>query len=150
MPGGMWYGTNLVSKNLCLANRKKLVNPHAFYFGETGSGKTTACKLEMMQVYLKTDDDIIVIDPKNDYEDVCAWLRGGYVNVSANSPSHYNPLEYFNDGSRSNIADEKAELVNSLVETCKREPLSAKESSIVNKALKYIYNEAALTGICRP
>lgn len=146
MPGGMWYGTNLVSKNLCLANRKKLVNPHAFYFGETGSGKTTACQLEMMQVYLKTDDDIIVIDPKNDYEDVCAWLRGGYVNVSANSPSHYNPLEYFNDGSRSNIADEKAELVNSLVETCKREPLSAKESSIVNKALKYIYNEAALTG----
>lgn len=68
------------------------------------------------------------------------------MNVSANSPSHYNPLEYFNDGSRSNIADEKAELVNSLVETCKREPLSAKESSIVNKALKYIYNEAALTG----
>lgn len=147
VPGGMWYGSNLVSKNLCLANRKKLVNPHAFYFGETGSGKTTACKLELMQVFLDTKDDIIVIDPKNDYEDVCDWLKGGYVNVSTNSESHYNPLEFLDDGTRSNIADEKAELVNSIVETCKKEPLTAKESSIVNKALKFVYNNAALTGV---
>lgn len=147
MAGGMWYGTNLVSKNLNIADRKKLVNPHAFYFGETGSGKTTACKLELMQVFLNTNDDIIVIDPKNDYEDVCSWLRGGYVNISTSSPSRYNPLEYFDDGTRTNIADEKAELVNSIVETCKKEPLTSKESAIVNKALKFVYNNAALTGV---
>ena len=64
-PHGIWYGSNVVSKNLVMANRKKLVNPHGFVFGVTGSGKTTTCQIEMSQVFLNTNDDIIVIDPKN-------------------------------------------------------------------------------------
>lgn len=145
VPGGNWYGNNMVSKNLCMADRKRLVNPHGFYFGVTGAGKTTACMLEMMQIYLNTEDDIIVLDPKNDYVKITDLLKGSYINVSTTSASRYNPLDYFDNGTRGDIADDKAELVLSICETCKREPLTAKERSITNRALKYIYNEAKLT-----
>jgi type IV secretory pathway VirB4 component len=146
-PGGMWYGRNIVSKNICTADRKRLMNPHAFFFGETGSGKTTACKLELMQVFLNTNDDIIVIDPKNDYEDICDWLQGAYTNISTTSPDRYNPLEFYNNGKRVDIAAEKASLVLSIVETIKREPLTAKEASIVNTALRLVYNNANLLNV---
>jgi type IV secretory pathway VirB4 component len=149
VPGGWWYGKNLVSKNLCTTNRKKLVNPHGFVFGETGSGKTTACKLELIQTFLKTDDDIIIIDPKNDYVDVTGWLNGVYTNISTTSPDRFNPLEYYDNGKRSltDIAAEKASLVLSIVETMKKEKLTAKESSIVIKALGFAYNDSTLTGV---
>jgi type IV secretory pathway VirB4 component len=142
--GGMWYGRNLVSKNIVTANRKRLVNPHGFFFGETGSGKTTLCKLELQQVFVDTDDDIIIIDPKNDYVDVCNRLNGVYTNISTTSHDRYNPLEYYDNGRRSDIAAEKSSLVLSIVETIKKEPLTAKESSIINTALRYIYNNATL------
>ena len=143
-PGGIWYGSNLVSKNLCTANRKKLMNPHAMFFGATGSGKTTTCKLEMSQVFLDTEDDIILIDPKQDYKDLCGKLKGSYVEISTTSKSRYNPLEYYDNGSRGEIVAEKTELVLSIVETCKKLPLSAQERSLVIRALRHVYNDAAL------
>lgn len=145
-PGGNWYGNNMVSKNLCMVDRKRLLNPHGFYFGVTGSGKTTACELEVMQIFLNTDDDIIIVDPKNDYTDVCGLLSGSYLNVSTTTDTRFNPLEFFDaTGTRGDIADDKAELVLSVCETCKCEPLTAKERSIVNRALKHIYSNAYLT-----
>ena len=56
-PGGNVYGNNQVTKQLIMINRKKLTNPHAFFFGVTGSGKTTLASLEMMQSYIRTQDD---------------------------------------------------------------------------------------------
>lgn len=145
IPGGNWYGTNPVSKNLCMGNRKRLLNPHGWIFGVTGSGKTTAGKLEIMQTFLQTADDVIVLDPKNDYEDLCYKLHGTYMDVSPTSSVRYNSLEYQGTAVR-NIADEKAELILAIVETCKREPLTAKERTLVNRALKYAYTESELKG----
>lgn len=146
VPGGIWYGSNIVSKNLAVADRKKLVNPHGFIFGVTGSGKTTAGMEEMMQVLLNSEDDVIVVDPKNDYQTLAAYMGGAYFDISANSGYYHNPLEYYDTGTRGNIADDKAELVLSICETCKREPLTAAESSIINRALKHAYNDAELKG----
>lgn len=143
---GIWYGSNLVSKNLCTANRKRLVNPHAMFFGVTGSGKTTACKLEMSQVFLNTDDDIILLDPKQDYKDLCEKFGGAYIDISATSPSRYNPMEYYNNGNRGDIVAEKTELVLAICETCKKQSLTAQERSLVIRALRCVYNQADLQG----
>lgn len=146
MPGGFWYGSNTVSKELITVNRKKLLNPHGFIFGVTGSGKTSAGKLEIMQALLKTWDDIIIIDPKNDYADLVSEFGGAYIDISASSNTTFNPLDYYNDGNRINIADEKAELVLSICETSKRAPLTAKESSIINRALKTAFSPVVEQG----
>ena len=38
--GGIYYGVNAVSKNLLICNRKRLLNPHGFILGVSGSGKS--------------------------------------------------------------------------------------------------------------
>ena len=146
MPGGFWYGVNDVSRSVAIGNRKKLLNSNGFIFGTSGSGKTVFGSLEMMQAFLNTDDDIIVVDPKNDYKDICKILHGSYLDISTSSPCRFNPLEFYDDGTKKYemVADEKSELVLSLVERCKREELSGVEASLVNTALKYAYNQAYL------
>lgn len=146
MPGGIWYGVNDVSRGIAIGNRKKLINSNGFIFGVSGSGKTVFGSLEMMQVFLNTDDDLIVVDPKNDYKDICKILGGSYLDISSSTPCRFNPLEFYDDGTKKyeNIADDKSELVLSLVERCKREELNGVEAALVNQALKYAYNEAWL------
>lgn len=148
--GGNWYGHNCVSKNLCMTNRKQQINAHGFVFGVTGSGKTTAAKIEILENFLNTNDDIIIVDPKGDYKDICNLLKGSYVDISTVSETRYNPLEYYEtqdkNKKRASIADEKSELLLSIVETCKRTALTAQERSIVNRATKFAYNEASITG----
>ena len=46
-----------------MGNRKKLINGNGFVFGVPGSGKSFFSKMEMGCVFLKGEDDVIVIDP---------------------------------------------------------------------------------------
>lgn len=43
-PGGIYYGQNAVSKNLLVADRKKLMNGNSFRLGVSGSGKSFSAK----------------------------------------------------------------------------------------------------------
>ena len=67
---GNYYGINQISKNVNIGNRKKLINGNGFVFGVPGSGKSFFCKMEMGSVFLSGDDEIIVIDPMNEYFDI--------------------------------------------------------------------------------
>ena len=87
-PSGLCYGMNRISKNLCVADRKKLTNGNAMVFGVPGSGKSFFCKSEMLGVFLKTDDDILVIDPTLEYFDIARNLGGECLN-----PVSYTHLE---------------------------------------------------------
>ena len=40
-PGGIYYGQNAVSKNMLVADRRKLLNGNSFRLGVSGSGKST-------------------------------------------------------------------------------------------------------------
>lgn len=143
-PNGIWYGSNLVSKNLIMANRKKLLNPHGFVFGVTGAGKTTVCEIEMSQVFLNTNDDIIVIDPKNDYEDLARCYNGAYINISPQLANRYNPYEFQGSIDGRNIVADKTDITLAIAETCKREPLTPKETNTLDRALKFAFTEAEL------
>lgn len=140
-PGGNVYGNNQVTKQLIMINRKKLTNPHAFFFGVTGSGKTTLASLEMLQSYIRTQDDFIVISPKNDYANMADLLGGTFVDVSSSSDVRFNGFSYFDNGRRINIADEKLGLALAICETCKKSDLTPKERSTINRALKSIYSK---------
>ena len=70
--GGVYYGQNVISKNLIIANRKELLNGNGFVLGVSGSGKSFMAKQEIVGLALDADDksenripdDIIVIDPE--------------------------------------------------------------------------------------
>ncbi len=43
-PGGLSYGINAISRNLLICDRKRLISPHGFYLGVSGSGKSMGMK----------------------------------------------------------------------------------------------------------
>ena len=90
--GGVYYGINQVSKNINIGNRKKLINGNGFVFGVPGSGKSFFCKAAMGQVFLSTDDEIIIIDPQNEYFDIAATYGGTVINMSTYTDNYVNPL----------------------------------------------------------
>ena len=79
---GNYYGINQISKNVNIGNRKKPINGNGFVFGVPGSGKSFFCKMEMGSVFLSGDDEIIVIDPMNEYFDIADTYGGTVVNMS--------------------------------------------------------------------
>lgn len=50
-----------------MANRKTLKNPNGLFLGTPGSGKSFSAKREIVNVFLLTEDDIIIADPENEY-----------------------------------------------------------------------------------
>lgn len=90
---GQYYGMNSLSNNVITVNRKKLVNPNGLVFGMPGFGKTFLVKREILDVFLKTTDDRMIIDPEGEYKWLVRLLGGQVIKISLNSPIHINPME---------------------------------------------------------
>lgn len=145
---GLFYGHNQVTNELIRIDRKKYLNPHAWIFGVTGAGKTATAMLMMLEAFLNTEDDILVIDPKNDYIPFAEKVHGTFFDVSPESGLLFNP---FSCESKAE-ADKKSELLLALTSTCKGAPLDAREQAVLEKARKLVYNrmppdEVTLTDI---
>ncbi len=90
---GQYYGMNSLSNNVITVNRKKLVNPNGLVFGMPGFGKTFLVKREILDVFLKTTDDRMIIDPEGEYKWLVRLLGGQVIKISLNSSIHINPME---------------------------------------------------------
>ena len=140
--GGVYYGQNVISKNLIIANRKELLNGNGFVLGVSGSGKSFTAKREMVNLALSTDDDIIVIDPESEYRPLIEGLGGEVVNISAASPNHINAMDMeqgYGDGENPVVL--KSEFLLSLCEQLMGDRmLSAKEKSIIDRCTASVYH----------
>jgi len=140
---GMYYGLNALSNNMILFNRLMLKNPNGFILGSPGSGKSFSAKREMLNVFLATDDDIIIIDPESEYGNLVAALSGETINVSPASNNFINPLDM-----SKNYSDDESPLVmksDFILSFCEclvgKQGLSAKEKAIVDRCLTMTYGE---------
>lgn len=62
---GIYYGQNSISKNMIVADRKRLLNGNSFILGVSGSGKSFTAKQEITSIMLReTNADILIIDPE--------------------------------------------------------------------------------------
>lgn len=93
-PGGQMYGINKTTRNFIIGDRKKLPNPHGIIIGFSGTGKSMLIKLtELSQTLLSTDDDIILLDPQNEFEGICREYHGAYIDLTPKSGMYLNGFE---------------------------------------------------------
>lgn len=142
-PGGIYYGQNAVSKNMLVADRRKLLNGNSFRLGVSGSGKSFSAKEEIVDLALSTEDDILILDPESEFGSLVEALQGEVIQISATSNTHLNALDmdsaYGND---KNPLIEKSEFILSLFEQLVGAGnLSAKEKSILDRCTADVYRD---------
>ena len=143
--GGVYYGQNVISKNLIVADRRQLLNGNGFVLGVSGSGKSMAAKQEVSALALSTDHDIIIVDPEREYGELVRALGGEVITISASDPNgcHINALdlsEGYGDGKEPLVM--KSEFIMSLYEQLMgSDKIEPQEKSIIDRSVGNIYRE---------
>lgn len=145
--GGIYYGQNVISKNMIIANRKLLLNGNSFILGVSGSGKSFTAKREIVNQVLASDDDIILIDPEREYSSLVKALGGEIIHIAATSQNHINAMDMSKDyGDGANPVILKSEFVLSLCEQLiGGQNLGAKQKSLIDRCTASVYRKYLLS-----
>jgi hypothetical protein len=140
----LYYGLNPLSSNLIMADRKRLKNPNGLFLGTPGSGKSFSAKREIVNVFLMSDDDIIIADPEAEYLPLVERLGGQVVKLSPVSAQYLNPMD-IND-SYSDEEDPltlKSDFILSLCELIVggKEGLAPVEKTIIDRCTRLVYRD---------
>lgn len=139
---GIYYGENVISKNMIVADRKELLNGNSFIMGVSGSGKSFTAKNEIVSIALRDPNaDIIIIDPEREYPKLVEALGGEDIHISATSKNHINAMDMnaeYGDGANPVIL--KSEFILSLCEHLMGgNSLGPKEKSIIDRCTAKVY-----------
>ncbi len=139
---GVYYGQNVISKNMIIADRKQLLNGNSFILGVSGSGKSFTAKEEIVSTILRDSNaDIIVIDPEREYSPLIKALGGEIIHISATSDNHINAMDMNSEyGDGANPVILKSEFILSLCEQLiGSNNLGAKQKSIIDRCTASVY-----------
>ena len=89
---GILYGINRHNDSLVIFDRFDLPNANATVFATSGAGKSFAVKLEILRAMM-FGADIFVIDPENEYVDLCKTVGGTFIPLSLQSSYRINPFD---------------------------------------------------------
>lgn len=117
---------------------------HGKIFITGNSGKSFAAKREMANVFLNTDDDILIIDPEREYSPLVKAFGGSIVRIAPGSKYHLNPLDM-----DKNYADDddpivlKSDFMLSLCESVigGRYGLTPSQIAIIDRCVNLIYKK---------
>ena len=138
----LYYGLNALSNNMILCDRKQLKNPNGLILGTPGSGKSFAAKREITNIFLITDDDIIICDPEAEYYPLVERLHGQVVHISPTSRHYVNPMDinlnYSEDDSPLAL---KSDFILSLCELVigGKESLQPIDKTVIDRAVRNVY-----------
>src|SRR5574344_1893824 len=138
---GIYYGQNVISKNMIIADRKQLLNGNSFILGVSGGGKSFAAKGEIENIILSSNADVIIIDPEREYSKLVTAMGGETIKISATSQNHINAMDMNKDyGDGANPVILKSEFIMSLCEQLiGGTNLGAKQKSIIDRCTASVY-----------
>ena len=139
---GIYYGQNVISKNMIIADRRQLLNGNSFILGVSGSGKSFTAKNEIVSIALRDPNaDILIIDPEREYPKLVESLGGQNIVISATSNNHINAMDINSEyGDGANPVILKSEFILSLCEHLMGgQSLGAKEKSIIDRCTAKVY-----------
>jgi len=89
---GIMYGINEHNGSLVIFDRFSMPNYNSIVLATAGAGKSYLVKLESIRS-LMFGAEIIIIDPENEYKDLCEAYGGQYVAFGYNEASKINPMD---------------------------------------------------------
>jgi len=89
---GILYGINRHNDSLIIFDRFDLPNANSNIFATSGAGKSFTAKLELLR-YLMLGTEVLVIDPENEYTNLCEAVGGSFIPLSVQSPFRVNPFD---------------------------------------------------------
>ena len=138
---GIFYGQNVISKNMIIADRKQLLNGNSFTLGVSGSGKSFTAKEEIATIKMRDPNaDIILIDPEREYSKLVKAFNGEVIKISATSKNHINAMDMNADYGDGNPVILKSEFILSLCEQLIGSGnLGAKQKSLIDRCTANVY-----------
>ena len=138
---GIFYGQNVISKNMIIADRKQLLNGNSFTLGVSGSGKSFTAKEEIANIKLRDPNaDIVLIDPEREYSKLVKALGGEVIKISATSKNHINAMDMNSEYGDGNPVILKSEFILSLCEQLiGKGNLGAKQKSLIDRCTASVY-----------
>lgn len=115
-------------------NRNKII------IGPSGSGKSVVCN-HMVNYFLKTNTDVVIVDVGNSYKRLCELNKGKYLSFDPNDPIAFNPFSISYD----DFTPEKQESLIQLIFTLwKKDPDDAtkNEYTIISDSINEYYKHA--------
>ena len=140
----LYCGINALSNNLIMVDRKWLKNPNGLILGTPGSGKSFSAKREIANVFLVTDDDIIICDPEAEYGPLVNRLHGQVIRISPTSSHYINPMDLnLNYSDDENPLSLKSDFILSLCELIVggKEGLQPVEKTVIDRCVRLVYRD---------
>ena len=144
----LYYGLNALSNNLIMVDRKQLKNPNGLILGTPGSGKSFSAKREILNVFLVTDDDILIADPEAEYYPLVQRVDGQVIKISPTSKQYVNPMDLNLD-----YSDDESPLslkVDFLLSFCdivvgSKDGLQPVEKTVIDRCVRLVYRSTSPT-----
>jgi len=149
------YGINRLNNSPVMFDRFNLSNHNSVTLASSGYGKSYTVKLEALRYFI-LGTKIVIIDPEEEYVDLCEELGGQYIKLSTTSKDVINPLDIYegmesHDSGYSFLASKIMDVL-SLIELMvgsdgTNEGLTSREKSIVIDAIQDVYEDVGITEV---
>lgn len=118
------------------------------------SGKSFSAKQEMLNVFLKSNADIIIIDPEDEYGPLAKSLDGEVVKIVPGGDVHINPLEIVCDyelEDETNPINAKADFILKIMECILESPfgINSIQQTIIDECVHALYDPFVKNGKLR-
>lgn len=144
MEDGIMYGINKHNGSLVIFDRFSMENANEVVFAKSGAGKSYFVKLEALRL-LVFGAEVMIIDPEEEYKELCNVVGGNYIDFSANSKHKINPFDL--SGIIVEGENELGQKLISLITLLKLMlgGLTATEEALLDKALIETYRIKGIT-----
>lgn len=140
---GILYGVNQHDGSLIIFDRFTLENANSIILGKSGGGKSFLVKLEAMRQLLM-GTQVIIIDPENEYQNMCTQFGGEFVSFSLSSQYKINPFDLNKDNPEADELSNKILNLHSLMKVIMGE-LTPTQDALLDRALVTTYQVKGIT-----